>query len=102
MEMKEKGMECEDCRHGAAGGCCRHQRIGHILIKVLVALFIFWAGMQFGELKGMLRGGWGGGYGYGMMGAYRDGAGQNYFYSNVPGGMMGGWLRAEVSTTTAK
>ncbi len=88
---------CGECKHGMGGGCCRHRRIWHILVKVLVALFIFWAGVQVGELKGILRG-YGYGGGYGMMGAYRDNAGQNYFYSNAPGGMMGGWLRTGTST----
>jgi len=49
----------------------------HIVIKIAVALIIFWAGVQFGELKGMLHGG----YGYRMMGS-RVGnySGQNMMY----------------------
>ena len=105
MDKEMQGHECGDCgecKHGM-GGMCGHGHWKHILVKVLVALFIFWAGMQVGELKGILRGYGYGGYGYGMMSAYRDGgAGGNYFYGSAPGGMMGGWLRAEESTTTVR
>ena len=86
METKE-GHEhsgCAACMHKM---CTKHHW-GHILIKVLVALFIFWAGVQFGELKGILHDS----YGYGMMGAYRTNTGQNTFYG-TPGGMMGGWTQ---------
>ena len=43
-----------------------HHHWGHMLIKLIIVLFIFWAGVQFGELKAMV---------------------QNSYY----GGMMGGW-----------
>lgn len=29
--------------------------MGRWIVKVLVVLFIFWCGVQFGELRGMLR-----------------------------------------------
>ncbi len=62
---------------------------GHILIKVLVAVFIFWCGVQFGELKALFHGGYSG---YGMMGTYSaTGRGQNYLYGGTPGSMMSGW-----------
>jgi len=96
-EMKEGHAECGNCGHGMGGGCYGHRRVGRIIVSILATIFIFWAGVQFGELKGMLHSG----YGYRMMGAYGDSAGQNYVYG-TPGGMMGGWLRAEVSTTTAR
>jgi len=43
----------------------------HIIIKILVAIFIFWCGVQFGELKGAFHGGY---PGYRAMGLY----GSNY------------------------
>ena len=103
MDTKETHGHSDygDC--GARGhGMCGQGHWGHILIKILVALFIFWAGVQFGELKGMFRAGYtNGGYGYGMMGAYDDRS-QNY-YGYGPG-MMSGWFRGSSSqaTSTAK
>ena len=91
METKEmrEGAECEKCGHCFMHGHGR-RHWGHILVKVLVAVFIFWCGVQFGELKSVLHGGYGYGYnGYGMMGSYTTGKGQNYYYG--PGGMMG-WV----------
>ncbi|OYV63817.1 MAG: hypothetical protein B7X03_00050 [Parcubacteria group bacterium 21-58-10] len=65
-EMREGREGCGHCGH------CWHGRHhwAHIAIKILVAIFIFWCGVQFGELRGMLHGSYGngyGGYGYGMM-----------------------------------
>lgn len=58
-------------KYGMCGtGMCGHGHWGHIIIKVLVAIFIFWCGVQFGELKAALHGGYygnSGNYGYGMM-----------------------------------
>lgn len=69
LRMENKEMqghsECKYC------GACAHGNWKHIIIKILVALFIFWAGVQFGELKGMIRAGYSNsGYGYGMMGGW--------------------------------
>jgi len=104
METKDmKGhSDCGGCGHGM-NGMCGHGHWGHIIIKILVAIFIFWCGVQFGELKGILHGG--NSYGFRMMGAYGDSTGQNYFYGGVPGGMMSGWSRGSViveSATTTK
>ncbi|PIR82936.1 hypothetical protein COU19_03300 [Candidatus Kaiserbacteria bacterium CG10_big_fil_rev_8_21_14_0_10_56_12] len=56
------GVMCDACGHG---------HWGHVAVKVLIAIFIFWCGVQFGELKGALHGGYssyGGSYGpAGMM-----------------------------------
>lgn len=52
----------------------------HIIVRILLVIFVFWAGVQFGELKGMLR------HGYGPMGSYGGG---NMMYRTGP--MMGGW-----------
>ena len=82
MEMKEAGKTCNmDCQCCTAGGGCggwsmwggrRHW--GYIVLKILVALFVFWAGMKFGELKALVRAqypGYGGGYGWPSMMMYR-------------------------------
>jgi len=58
---------CGMCGHGM-GGMCSHHHWAHIAIKILVAIFIFWCGVQFGELRGLLRAGnYTSGSGYGMM-----------------------------------
>ena len=65
------GSNWSKCGHDMCGGMCGRHHWKHVLIKILVALFIFWAGVQFGELKGILHGGYAsyGNYsGYGMMG----------------------------------
>lgn len=46
---------------------CGHRHWGHVLIRIVIAIFIFWAGVQFGELRGMLRSEY---YGHGMGGSY--------------------------------
>jgi hypothetical protein len=74
MEKETHGHNehCGKC-HGAWGDMGGTGHWGHIAIKVLVALFIFWCGVQFGELKGIMHGGYSpygggyGGYGSGMM-----------------------------------
>ena len=96
-DMKEHSG-CGDCgswSHGTGMGMCGHTHWAHIVIKIFVAIFIFWAGVQFGELKGMIRAEYSGsgyGNGYGMMGSY-DG---RYFGP----GMMGGWIQTVTSTST--
>lgn len=86
---------CGDCGTGGHG-MCGQGHWGHILVKILVALFIFWVGVQFGELKSVLHRGYSS---YGMMGAY-DERSQNYYGP----GMMSGWFRGASSqaTSTAK
>ena len=47
----------------------------HLIIKIAIAIFIFWCGIQFGELRAMLRGAYQGygpttGYSGGMMRGY--------------------------------
>ncbi|MCX6788162.1 MAG: hypothetical protein NT108_03310 [Candidatus Kaiserbacteria bacterium] len=103
--METKNMqghaECGGC--GAGGhGMCGRGHWGHRIAKILVVLFIFWLGVQYGELKGMLRATYSnGGYGYGMMGSSRWGQGDEQF---PVGGMMSGWFRgaSSQSTTTPK
>ena len=90
---------CPMCEKHQCGGMCRQHHWMHVIIKVLVAIFIFWCGFQFGELKGLLHGGYGYGGGYGMMSAYRDNLGQDYFY-RTSGGMMNGWAYSAASQAT--
>ena len=60
------------CGYGMHG----HRHWRHVIIKILVALFIFWAGVQFGELKALVHGSgyFNATYGYGpgmMVGTWR-------------------------------
>lgn len=65
---------CGDCHgHGVVGDMCGHRHWQHVIIKVLVAIFIFWAGVQFGELKALVHSYFSGYQGYGMMGWNVDG-----------------------------
>ncbi len=99
--MKGEGGGCPMCEKGAMyGGMCRQHHWMHVIIKVLVAIFIFWCGVQFGELKALLHGSYG--YGGGMMSAYRDNSGQNYFYGTSGGMMNGGAYSATSGATTTK
>lgn len=90
-----------------SGDMCRHRHWQHIIIKVLVALFIFWAGVQFGELKALVHSYLGGYGGYGMMGwaAQSD---QEYFrspammYNGVYGTGAPVQVRTMMGTTTVR
>lgn len=70
MEGHPEGCKCGMCQgRSMMGGMCGHHHWSHLLVKVVLAIFIFWCGVQFGELRGML----GHGFGYqneGMMGWY--------------------------------
>ena len=75
MDTKEMhGHEgCEMCGRGMGMKCCGRGHWVHIIVKILVAVFIFWCGVQFGELKGALHDRYPqqyGNYGYGMMGGW--------------------------------
>ena len=96
-------MDTKDMQgHAECGGCgehgmCGHGHWGRRIVKILAVLFIFWLGVQYGELKGMLRATYSNG-GYGMMGSYK---GWNQGDEQFPvGGMMGGWFRGASSQST--
>ncbi len=55
--------------HGMCEALCGDSHWAHIAIKILVALFIFWAGVQFGELKAMIHQTYGV---HRMMGVYAE------------------------------
>ncbi len=78
MDTKEMNMNGEHGKkhhHDLVGDMAGCGHWGHIVIKILVALFIFWAGVQFGELKAMVRGAYfsapGNAAPYGMMDNWR-------------------------------
>lgn len=54
------------------GGLWGHHHWGHMLVKVIIILFVFWAGAEFGELKAELRAYHSGGYGAQMMGGWGE------------------------------
>ena len=80
MDMKEHGEGCMCSMCG--GGMWGHHHWGHMLIKLIIVLFIFWAGMQFGELKAMVQNS----YYSGMMGGW---GGNAYYDTSESGTMMG-------------
>lgn len=99
MDTKETQEGFESCSkrcpcHGMGGGMYGHHHLGHVVLRILVALFIFWCGVQFGELKGMLTRGYSN---YGMMGAYGEGG---QWYRGGPS-MMYGSTYGTVPQTTA-
>lgn len=98
MDTDAQGMRnkcgCECCR-GSEGCCGRSGRhVAHIIIKICIAVFIFWCGVQFGELKALLHRDFLP-YGYGMMGGW---GGQDQIFSTDGYGMMGG---LDTNSTTA-
>jgi len=94
--------ECPMCEKGLmGGGMCGQHHWMHIIIKIAVALIIFWAGVQFGELKSIVRNAYyGGGFGYGMMSGYTGNRAQTYFVGGP--GMMGNWAYTTDPATTTK
>jgi len=96
-----KENACEKCwMHGVGGG---HHHWMHIVIKVAIAVFVFWAGMQFGELKGMLRGSYGGyGYGRGMMGGYYGNDVNRVYGPNMMYGLVQQVAPKSTTATTTK
>jgi hypothetical protein len=62
MHGENGNSECERC------GWNGHRHWRHVIIRILVALFIFWCGVQFGELKAIIQTAAGYGYGSHMMG----------------------------------
>lgn len=95
MDIKDMQghTECGGCGGCGEHGKCGHGHWGRMIVKVLAVLFIFWLGVQYGELKGMLRATYLNG-GYGMMNSYD---GRDWGYGP---GMMGGWFRETSSQST--
>jgi len=84
-------MMCNSC--SVFGG--RHHLV-HVLFRIGVLLFVFWAGLMLGQLKGMLYGEYG--HGYGMMG---PGWGeQGYYTGGVPQMMRGAYYPVAPTTIT--
>ena len=72
--MEHKDIQASSEHHaGHHGAWCDmhgHSSWGNTVVKILLALFIFWCGVQFGELKALVHGG-----GYRMMDASYGGPG---------------------------
>lgn len=88
----------ESCKGGVCGThmCSSHMR--HVVIKIVVAVLIFWCGVQFGELKSLLHEGR---YDRGMMSSYNA---RVYQDGATVEPMMGGWVttQAPAATTSKK
>jgi hypothetical protein len=78
--MQGRSEKCDMCQgHGA----WNHHHWRHVIIKILVALFIFWCGVQFGELKALVHAAYGyQSFGGGMM-SWGGRENQAYFQSPV-------------------
>ena len=86
-DMDKERMEgCECGCHDGTCGMWGHHHWGHMIIKIFIVLFIFWAGVQFGELKAAVDSFTAGGMGYG----------HNVYYQSEGQGMMGGWTTSAV------
>lgn len=80
---KDKNVHGEGCMCGmCGGGLWGHHHWGHMLIKLIIVLFIFWAGVQFGELKSMVENS----YYSGMMGGWGGQGGNMMYYNSLPQG----------------
>ncbi len=95
-----KCSECGGCGGHGMGYMHGHRHWAHIIIKICVALFIFWCGVQFGELKALLHGGYSSFGGYEMMGGY-GARNQVYYTDGTRYGMMSGWARTSVQSATS-
>jgi hypothetical protein len=89
-DMQDKG----GCTCGMCGGHhFGHHHWGHWVLKIVVVVFIFWCGVQLGELKQELRSN------YGPMMNWH-GSNQGYYYSGP--GMMGVYGTVQQATTTPR
>ena len=68
---------------GMMHGMYHHRGGGRILGAIIITLFVFWCGVQFGEMRSYFHNG--GGYGYGMMRGGWDGYGYGYGPSMMRG-----------------
>ena len=88
---------CGESGHGAmCGGLWGHQHWGHMLIKVAIILFVFGAGVEFGELKAMLHSGE-----YGQGPSMMRGFDQRAQYRMMPVLQVGAPEAAPRSATTS-
>ncbi len=83
----ECGGRCGNGMHGTMGVWCgrgRHHHLVKWVIILLVLMFVFWAGVKIGELKGLVETG-----GYRMM--MRRGSGYSGDLYPMSGMMGGSW-----------
>ncbi len=53
---KEMSKECGCAKSGhVCNGFCGNQHWGHLAIKISIVIFVFLAGVEFGEMKAMIR-----------------------------------------------
>lgn len=98
-----KGCQCGACQGAGMMGCdmCwghgyRHHGGMHMVIRIFLVLFVFWAGVEFGELKEKIRQQEFGGF---MMGRYSD---WNTDYSRVMPMMGNATVQVEQVATSSK
>ncbi len=80
---KDKNSDGEKCgSHGCSCAMCKSVGLGcnmhwmHWALRLAIILFVFWAGIEFGELKAFVESNVDGGYGYHsqmMRGGYYGG-----------------------------
>ena len=79
-------MDTEHCECGKNGDMkhmhCRKHMAVRALAAIIVLIFVFWCGFEFGEIRASIGGGYG--YGYRMM---QGGWGGNGFGNSVPGAL---------------
>jgi len=101
MENDKESFNCSNCPFYSVCSWAHGQHHWmHLVIKIAIAVFIFWCGMQFGELRAALHGNYGN---YRMIGSY--GEGRNAMYGGGPIMMNRGTSATVVSptaTTTPK
>ena len=94
-----KDSDCKCPYHGWHGGMHGHHWM-HLVIKIFIAIFIFWCGVQFGSLRATIHSGYGGRH---MMNSY--GQSQNMMYRGGTVMMVGGQgtvSQPATATTTKK
>ncbi|MDB5224476.1 MAG: hypothetical protein JWO43_98 [Candidatus Adlerbacteria bacterium] len=80
-------------------GCMGGRHWGHMLVRILIVLFIFWAGVQFGELKATVENNFGNNMVQGRWGQ------QDMMYSAQPMRAMttsGTWVSGEGAVKVMK
>ncbi|MCX6786675.1 MAG: hypothetical protein NTU85_02585 [Candidatus Kaiserbacteria bacterium] len=91
-----KDSDCKCSFHGICHGIHSHHWM-HLVIKIFIALFIFWCGVQFGELRTTIHGGYGN---HRMMGSYEQSRNMMY-YGGGPVMMTGQSTVPQKSASTA-
>ncbi len=51
----ESDKKCSCGEAGMSCGMCGHHHWSHWVVKAAILLFVFWAGMEFGEVRALLH-----------------------------------------------